>query len=77
MTKLNIKLNLIDEIKEFVKLASSFDIVNVYKGSYVVDGSSILGVLSIDTTEGVTVELVSDNESDIERFKYVMKKFEV
>lgn len=77
MAKLNIKLNLIDEIKEFVKLASSFDIVNVYKGSYVVDGSSILGVLSIDTTEGVTVELVSDNESDIERFKYVMKKFEV
>lgn len=69
----NIKINSINDIKEFVQHAGQvMDKVIVCKPPYSVDGKSIMGLMSIDLSSGVEV-VFSDDE--IEFAKY-LKKFE-
>ena len=71
-TKL-IKINGIADVTAFVKMASQVDgDVTLYRGKYVVDGTSLLGVFSVDPSEGVTVEYPEDAEI----FEEFIKKFE-
>lgn len=75
MKKCIIKLNSIDDVKEFCALTNScrFD-VDVLSGRYAVDAKSIMGIFSLDLTK--EVELVvhaSDEES--EDFFDEIKKF--
>ena len=57
MTKKQIRLQSIEEVKEFVNAASEceFDI-DIYYNRVVIDAKSILGVLSLDLTKVLTVE---------------------
>lgn len=66
MKKCIIKLNSIDDVKEFCALTNSckFD-VDVLSGRYAVDAKSIMGIFSLDLTK--EVELVvhaNDDESE-------------
>ena len=71
-TKL-IKINGIADVTAFVKMASQVDgDVTLYRGKYVVDGTSLLGVFSVDPSEGVTVEYPEDAEV----FEEFINKFE-
>lgn len=71
-TKL-IKINGIADVTAFVKMASQVDgDVTLYRGKYIVDGTSLLGVFSVDPSEGVTVEYPEDAEV----FEEFIKKFE-
>ena len=68
-----IKINGIADVTAFVKMASQVDgDVTLYRGKYVVDGTSLLGVFSVDTSEGVTVEYPGDAEV----FEEFISKFE-
>lgn len=55
----NIRINTISKAKDFVKVASTFEIdVELRSDNYVVDGKSILGVFSLDLSRDLEARLV-------------------
>ena len=70
-----IQLNSQQEQAAFVKACCAFTFdINLYKGSYVVDAKSLLGVCSMDTTSGCIVK-ISASEGQIEKFEEKIKVF--
>lgn len=73
-----IKLNCIENAKEFCKIASSTpykDVdIDLKCGRYVIDAKSILGILSVDLMREMKV-VFHGNEKDKNRFKEEIKKF--
>ena len=73
MKTIFIKMGNITDISTFVANASKIEKdVTVYKGRYVVNGKSLLGMFSIDLTSGATVEFPED-EIDFENFLNTFK----
>ena len=71
-----IKLALAEDIKKFVNEARTFTSdINVRSGNYVVDGKSILGLFSINTSNPIEIELVSSDLKEIEKFNVMISKF--
>ena len=72
-----IKLALAEDIKKFVNEARTFTSdINVRSGNYVVDGKSILGLFSINTSKNpIEIELVSSDLEEIEKFNVMISKF--
>ena len=57
MKKMYVAINTINKVTEFVQKASQVDgDVICSKGRYTVDGKSIMGIFSIDVSEGIIVE---------------------
>lgn len=70
----NIKINSIKDIKEFVQQATKVeDKVIVNKTPYSVDGKSLMGLMSIDLSQGVEV-IFSDEEVE---FAEYLKSLEI
>lgn len=69
----HIKIYNINDIKEFIRKSTVIDgDVTCSKGKYMVDGKSIMGLMSIDLSTGVDVEYPEDaTEFDkfLERFE--------
>jgi phosphotransferase system HPr-like phosphotransfer protein len=76
MTKLQIKLNEIDEIKSFaakvVKVSSDVDII---KGSTVYDAKSIMAIFYLGSLDPVYVEVHTEDEDEIRLFNELMAEF--
>ena len=71
-----IKLNEIDDLKAFVEDMRSLPCdINVCKDSYVVDGKSILGLLSLSLSTPVTAKVISDDEEVIKQFEELCTKY--
>ena len=63
-----IKMNNVTDVMNFVKEASKIEgDVTVLKGRYIIDGKSIMGVMSIDMSTGMIVEYPAD-AVDFENF---------
>lgn len=61
MYKLKILLDTIDKIKDFVTTACSVPCeITLESGKYRVDGKSIMGVFSLDTTHEIWLSVNSD-----------------
>ena len=58
MKKIKIKSLSVNEINHFVELASKVEEpgVHVYKGRTIIDGSSLMGMLVLDISDGIEVE---------------------
>ena len=73
MKKMYVAINTINEATEFVQKASQVDgDVICTKGRYTIDGKSIMGVFSINISEGIMVEYpetATDFEEYISQFK--------
>ena len=73
MKKMYVAINTINKATEFVQKASQVDgDVICTKGRYTIDGKSIMGVFSIDISEGIIVEYpetATDFEEYISQFK--------
>ena len=68
-------LDTVDKVKVFVRCTSKFmRDVQLMSGRYIVDGRSILGVMSLDLSKPV---LVSIHEDDVELANMLIKKFYV
>lgn len=68
-----IKLNNISNIKEFTTMASTVsDDVEVRRGRWCIDAKSLMGMFSIDVSDGFTVVYPAD-AVDFEKF---IKQFE-
>lgn len=65
MTKLKIKLDTINAVKEFVSLTNlcPYDI-DLVSGRYVVDAKSLMGIFSLDLAKPIELEIFSDNCQD-------------
>ena len=67
----------IEKVREFVQTVMYFDEpILVRKGKYVVDGHSILGVLSLGDLSEVQVEFVSENDEEANKFFKAFSSFE-
>lgn len=74
-TKVN--LNNIESAKKFVEICNYYQSeINVYSGRYIIDGKSILGILSLNLLNPVEVEIVSKSEVEADSFINMMKQFE-
>ena len=73
MKKMYVAINTINKAIEFVQKASQVDgDVICTKGRYTIDGKSIMGVFSIDISEGIIVEYpetATDFEEYLSQFK--------
>lgn len=63
--KVTVKLNLIDEVFRLANIAQNkeFDIL-LHHGSYTVDATSILGIMSLNLSEPVRIEAIEKNEGE-------------
>ena len=74
--KLDIFLNDMTKVKEFVKMAQSVrqDTI-LHSGKYAVDAKSIMGVFSLDLSKPLTLEIEFDDETTVVQAREVMNKF--
>lgn len=65
-----IKLNTIDDVKEFVNVCSKYDVdIDVKQGKFTVDGKSILGIFSLNLMDQLDVYILTQDEIVIRDFK--------
>lgn len=70
MVELIIKLNMINDIKEFLNETRKIEAdIDLYKGKHIVDAKSIVGVFTLDLSEPVKLVIHSNDESLLEPFK--------
>ena len=63
MTERKIKLNSIEDVKEFTSLANSRTYeLDLISGRYAVDAKSIMGIFSLDLTKTLTLVLHGSDE---------------
>ena len=71
--KLKIILNSVADASLFVKTCSEFkEDIDVYYRRFILDGKSVMGILSMDLREGCSVKIHTDDEKVKERFKESM-----
>ena len=74
MTTVQIMLNSIDKVKNFVnditRFDSDFDLVS---GRYVIDAKSIMGIFSLDLSKPINLSIHSD--SDLEQIMETLKPY--
>lgn len=71
MKNIKIAMNGINDLTELVKNASKVDSdIMITKGRFVIDAKSIMGVMSIDMSTGVTIKY-SESETDFDN--YILK----
>lgn len=78
--KIKIRLNNIDNVKKFVSIANSFQSdIDVFSNAFMnmIDGKSILGVLSLDISKNMYVRIISNDENEIKRFEEEMEEFKI
>jgi phosphotransferase system HPr-like phosphotransfer protein len=69
-----INLASIEKVREFIQLGLHYDEdIFVSRGRYVVDGHSILGVLSLGDLSNVSVEFVGEEQFALEFFDTLEK----
>lgn len=73
MIETTVVLDSINDIKDFVRiLALCPGNVTVYGGRYIADGKSIMGIISLDLSKPIKVEIDGDIPVDV---REGMKKF--
>jgi len=71
MKEIFIKLESINDVKEFVNAAVACPCeIYLISGRYIVDGKSIMGVFSLDLTSPIRMELQGENAAaELENFR--------
>lgn len=76
MTELKIKLAAIDDVKNFVNIATRFNCeIDVVSGRYVVDAKSIMGLFSLDLSRPLLLKIDSSNEALTNDIKECLDQF--
>ena len=62
MSKFEILLSSINDVKNFVNIVSKYDCdIDLTSGRYVVDAKSIMGILSLDLSKPIMVDIHSED----------------
>ena len=65
MKTLVIKLDTINDVKNFVNIVSKYDFdMDLMSGRYAVDAKSIMGIFSLDLAKPIKMEIYSDDCPD-------------
>lgn len=74
--KLDIFLNDIAKVKEFVTMAQSVKQDTIlHSGKYAVDAKSIMGVFSLDLSKPLVLEIEFDDETTVSEAREAMSRF--
>lgn len=79
MNRIKIKLSTPEMVSGFINVCSKYENcdINVYDGSNILDGKSIIGIFSITQGKEIEVEAINSDESVISSFIKDMTRFEV
>lgn len=78
MDKMSIVLKTSEMVADFINICAKYDCdINVYDGSNILDGKSIIGIFSVTQGKVIEVQAISPDESVILSFIEDMRKFEV
>lgn len=73
---MKIRLQTIDDVKEFVNICSTYEEdIDYIVGRYIIDAKSILGIFSVDLRHGGEVKIHSSNVGNILRFEEDIKRW--
>lgn len=76
MTELKVKLAAIDDVKNFVNIATRFNCeIDVVSGRYVVDAKSIMGLFSLDLSRPLLLKIDSSDEALTNDIKECLGQF--
>lgn len=65
MTNAKIRINAIDDVKNFVALVTRVDYdVDIISGRYAIDAKSIMGIFSLDLSKDLELRIHSDDCGD-------------
>ena len=76
MVSVNILLNTINDVKNFVNLVSKYDFeVDLTSGRYIIDAKSIMGIFSLDLSKPIKLDAKCEKDSKfLEEIKpYIVK----
>lgn len=74
MVERQIRLNVTEDVKEFVNEAARCDFdIDIFYNRIIIDAKSLLGILSMDLTQNLTVRCYGEDQ----RFNKVMDKFAI
>jgi len=68
---MKLKFNSVNDVQDFCKIASKIDVdvdVRSFDRRHTVDGKSIVGMMSLDLSQPVNVELYSDDDRIRDQF---------
>lgn len=66
MTSINICLNSIEKVKQFVNLISKYDgDFDLTSGRYVIDAKSIMGIFSLDLSKPLKLDIHNSDCADL------------
>lgn len=69
MRQVQICLNTIERVKNFVNLVSKYESnFDIISGRYMIDAKSIMGIFSMDLSKPVTLQ-IHDDKVDVNDFK--------
>lgn len=75
---MKILINKIEDVKRFVQECTKFECdIDVGQKRQIVDAKSILGVLSLNLSEPITVVLYSDDETNIQHFNELISPWKI
>ncbi len=78
MKKIKINLNSYENAKKFNLITNSFDCdIDVIKDRYIIDGKSLMGLFTLDLTQNIYVQIISEDEYEINEFVGAIKEFVV
>ena len=64
MKTVDISLNSIDKVKNFVNLINRFDYdFDLVSGRYVIDAKSIMGIFSLDLSKPIALNIYADDKN--------------
>ncbi len=66
MTSVNILLSSINDVKNLVNIVCKYDFdIDLSSGRYVVDAKSIMGILSLDLSKPIKVDIFSEDGNNL------------
>ena len=66
MTKVNVRLNSIEKVRDFVNIVTKFDYdFDLVHGRFVIDAKSIMGIYSLDLSKDVELVIHTDEADDV------------
>lgn len=75
MKTVDISLNSIDKVKNFVNLINRFDYdFDLVSGRYVIDAKSIMGIFSLDLSKPIALNIYAD-EKDIDEILTALEPY--
>lgn len=75
---MKIRLNTIEKVKKFISVATLFDgELIIESGKYVVDGKSIMGILSLDLNKDLVLKATESVEGETEKLINKLNELEL